>query len=339
MMVALVTGASGFVGSHVVDALRSQGMPVRALVRHAAAAQELRNAGVEVQVGDVCDPRVLQEAVRGVDVVYHCAAAVGPAYSPREIHDISLAGARHLLEALKQNGSGRAVILTSVNVLGTRNLDAATEDMPCRRSHDASADVKIEIEALTREYVQRHGVDAVILRPGLIYGPRDRHNLPQMIRALSRGKFAFIGSRDNIAPIVYISDVVEAILRAGRTPASRGRIYHVTDGSRTTIGQFIDRLAELIGCPPPRKVLPYAVPYLACVLFDTLAALRLYRGRPPISRASLRHLGTSRSFSIDRAANELGYVPRISYQEGLSTAVKWIEEHAYGHAVVSRFAQ
>jgi 2-alkyl-3-oxoalkanoate reductase len=334
-MGALVTGASGFVGSHVVAALREQGVPVRTLVRTDAAAQPLRDAGIEVQLGDVCDPRVLVEAVRGVDVVYHCAAAVGPSYSPRQIHDISLAGARHVLEALKRQGSGRAVILTSVNVLGSRNLDAATEDMPCHRSHDASADVKIEIEALTQEYVRCHGVDAVILRPGLIYGPRDRHNLPQMARALRRGKFAFLGSRDNIAPIVYISDVVEAMLLAGRTSASRSRIYHITDGSRTTIGQFVDRLAELIGCPPPHKVLPYAVPYLACVLFDTLSALHLYRGRPPVSRAGLRHLGTSRFFSIERASQELGYVPRVFYQEGLSTAVKWMEEHAHGHSFVA----
>jgi nucleoside-diphosphate-sugar epimerase len=333
-MVTLVTGASGFVGSHLVEALRSQGAQVRALVRTPAAAGELRDADVEVQVGDVCEPQVLAEAVRGVDLVFHCAAAVGPAYSPREIHAISLAGVRHLLEALRRQGSGRAVILTSVNVLGTRHLDPAGEDMPCRRSRDASADVKIEIEALARDYEQRQGVDVTILRPGLIYGPRDRHNLPQMIRALRRGKFAFIGSRDNIAPIVYISDAVEAILHAGQTPAARGRVYHITDGSRTTIGQFIDRLAELIDCPPPAKVLPYAVPHLACVVFDALAALRLYRGRPPVSRASLRHLGTSRYFPVDRATKELGYRPRVLYQEGLSNAVHWLEEHAHGHAFV-----
>ena len=173
-------------------------------------------------------------------------------------------------------------------------------------------------------------MDVTILRPGLIYGPRDRHNVPQMIRALRRGQFAFIGSRDNVAPIVHVSDVVQAILRAGRTPASRGRVYHITDGSRTTIGEFIDHLAGLIACPPPAKVLPYAVPYLGCLLFESLARMRLYRGRPPIARSSLRHLGTSRSFSIERASCELDYVPRVPYREGLVTAVKWIEEHTNG---------
>jgi 2-alkyl-3-oxoalkanoate reductase len=334
-MAVLVTGASGFVGSHVVDTLLAQGQAVRALVRNPAAAKELHTKGVEVRVGDVREQHVLMEAVGGVEVVYHCAAAVGPAFSPREIHDIGLSGAHHVLEALRQAGAGRAVLLTSVNVLGTRHLENATEDLPCRRSGDASADVKIEIEALTREYEQRHGVDATILRPGLIYGPRDRHNVPQMIRALRRGRFAFIGSRDHVTPIVHVRDVVAAMLLAGRTPAARGRVYHITDGSHTTIGEFIDHLAGLLDCPAPRKVLPYLVPYLGCRFFEALAWMRLYRGRPPIARSSLRHLGTSRFFSIARASKELGYLPHISFQEGLNTAVKWIEEHSDGHATVT----
>jgi nucleoside-diphosphate-sugar epimerase len=334
-MVSLVTGASGFVGSQVLDALRSQGQMVRAHLRDSSAAAELRQAGVEVIVGDVREPNVLAAAVRGADVVYHCAAAVGPAFSQREIHDIGLSGARNVLEGVRQAGAGRVVLLTSVNVLGTRHLEHATEDLPCRRSGDASADVKIEIEALAQEYAQRHGVDTTILRPGLIYGPRDRHNLPQMIRALRRGKFAFIGSRENLAPIVHVSDVVQAILLAGRTPESRGRVYHVTDGSHTTIGQFIDRIAELIGSRGPTKVLPYAVPRLGCFAFEMLGALRLHRGRPPITRSSLRHLGTSRFFSIARAQKELGYVPRVLYREGLKNAVAWIEEHSHGQVPVA----
>jgi nucleoside-diphosphate-sugar epimerase len=333
-MVTLVTGVSGFVGSHLLDELLARHASVRALVRNSANAGELHNRGVEVLTGDIRDPQVLATAVRGVEVVYHCAAAVGPAFSPREIYDVGLSGARNLLEGLRQAGSGRAVLLTSVNVLGTRHFDASTEDLPCRRSGDSAADVKVAIEELAHEYEQRHGVDTTILRPGMIYGPRDRHNLPQMIRALRRGKFAFLGSRDNVAPIVYVSDVVQAMLLAGQNAAARGRAYHITDGSRTTIGQFIDRLAELIGCPPPRKVLPYAVPYLGCLAFEWLARLHLYRGRPPIVRNTLRHLGTSRFFGIERAKKELGYVPQVPYLEGLSIAVKWLEEHSDGHPAV-----
>jgi nucleoside-diphosphate-sugar epimerase len=322
----LLTGACGFVGSHVLDELLVRGDSVRALVRNASQAEELRQRGVEVLVGDMLDPSSLADAVRGATTVYHCAAAVGPTYTPRQLHDINLQGAKNLLQAMRSAGGGRLVLLTSVNVLGTRHLDPATEDIACRRSHDAAADVKIEIEEFAQEHAQQHGLDVTILRLGMVYGPRDPLNLPQMARALRRGKFAFIGSRDHIIPIVFVRDAVEAILLAGTAPAARGRVYHITDGSRVTIGQFVDHLATLLDCPKPQKVLPYAVPYFGCVLFEVLAGLRLYRGRPPIARNSLRLLGTSRYFDITRARQELGYAPRVLCTEGLAAAVSSLKE-------------
>jgi nucleoside-diphosphate-sugar epimerase len=224
------------------------------------------------------------------------------------------------------------VLLSSVNVLGTHDLDPATEDLPCRRSGDPAADVKIEAEQLALDEHRRHGLDVTILRPGFIYGPRDTRNLPKLAGAVRRGKFAFIGSRDNVVPIVHVSDVVQAMLLAAQAPAARGRVYHVTDGSRTTVGAFVDYLAELLHCPPPQKVLPYAVPYLGCVVFEAWGWLR---GRPaaaPITRASLRFLGTSRFVDVRRAREELGYDPRVTYREGVATTLRWIEEHSDGRA-------
>jgi nucleoside-diphosphate-sugar epimerase len=333
-MISLVTGASGFIGSHVVaELLEEKGGSVRALVRRADPHPPLPHfgggeggGGADVRIGDVRDSSVVQDAVQGVDVVYHCAAAAGPASSPREAYDISLTGTRNVLEGLRRAGTGRAVLLTGIIVLGARNLDAATEDLPYQRTGDPGSDVKIEIEQMAWDYVQRHGVDVTVLRPGMIYGPRDRRNLPQMSRALRRGGFAYIRSRNNVMPIVYITDMVQAMRLAARTPEARGRAYHITDGSSTPIGEFIDCLAGLLGCPPPQKELPFIVPYLGCLVFEWLAALRLYRGRPPISRTSLNYLGYSRIIDISRARRELGYEPRISYRDGLPLAMKGLEQ-------------
>jgi nucleoside-diphosphate-sugar epimerase len=320
-MVSLVTGASGFIGGHLAtELLAEKGGSVRVLVRRAESAAEL--PGADVRIGDVRDANVVGEAVQGADVVYHCASGARTASSPRVARDIALTGTRNVLEGLRQAGSGRAVLLTGLIVLGARHLDAATEDLPYRRSGDPLSDVKIEIEQMAWEYVQRYGVDVTVLRPSLVYGPRDGHNLPQMIRALRRGGFAFIRSRDNVLPIVYIGDMAQAMRLAARTPAARGRAYHITDGSRTTIGEFIDCLAELLGCPPPQKVLPFVVPYVGCLLFETLALLRLYRGRAPISRTGMNYLGYSRGIDITRARRELGYQPQISYRDGLVLALK-----------------
>jgi nucleoside-diphosphate-sugar epimerase len=334
-MPALVTGASGFVGGHLVDELLARGINVRALVRRPEAAPGLRERGVEVLVGDVRDPAVLQDAVRGVEAVYHCAAAVGPACTPREIREVGLAGVRNLLEATRASSAARVVLLTSVNVLGTRDIDPATEEIPCRCSGDVSADVKIEIEALAGEYERRQGVDVTILRPGLIYGPRDPFNLPQMIRALRRGRFAYIASRGNVIPIIHVSDVVQAMLCAAQVPAARGRVYHVTDGSRTTIGEFVGYLAELLGCPPPRLVLPFALPYLGCFAADFIGRTGLRRGPARINRATLRFLGTSRFVDISRARRELAYAPRILYREGLAATVHWLEGQPHAQTAVA----
>jgi 2-alkyl-3-oxoalkanoate reductase len=322
---SLVTGASGFVGSHLItELLAEKNGSVRALVHRAQPTTELR--GADTRVGDVREPRFLQDALQGVDVVYHCAAAAGPAASEKEVCDTALTGTRNLLEGLRQAGTGRAVLLTGVIVIGARYLDSATEELPYRRSGDPTHDVKIEIEQMAWEYERRHGVDVTVLRPGLIYGPRDRRNLPQIIRALRDGRFAYIGSRENVMPIVYISDMVQAMRLAARTPAARGRAYHITDGSRTTIGEFIDCLARLLDVPPPRTVLPFFVPYLGCLFFESLSGLRLYRGRAPITRTNLNFLGYSRYIDSSRARRELGYSPRVSYRDGLALALKATEE-------------
>ena len=327
-MRTLVTGATGFVGSQVMDQLLARGEGVRALVREPARAAALRARGVEVALGDVRDLAVVQAAVRGVRVIHHCAAAVGPHFSKREIYATNLGGVRNVLEALSRQRAGRLVLLSSINVLGTRNLDPATEDLPCRRSADPGADVKIAAEALAHDYHQR-GVDVTILRPGFIYGPGDPHNLPRLARAIRRGGFAYLGSPANVVPIVHVSDVAQAMLLAAAAPAAAGRAYHVSDGSRTTAAQFVGRLAELLGCPPPEKVVPYSVAYLGCVLFEWLGRLHLRRGPGPINRPALRFLGTSRFVDIRRAREELGYTPRVGYYEGLADAASRLGEHSY----------
>ncbi len=321
MRMTLVTGATGFVGSQVVDELLSRGEAVRGLVRDPAKAAKLRERGIEVIVGDIRDPGPVSQALQGIDVVHHCAAAVGPLYTGREIRETNLGGVRRLLKEARAASVGRVVLLSSVNVLGTVNLDPATEDLPCRRSHDPAADVKIEMERLALEVAHGLGPEVVILRPGFIYGPGDPGNLPRIIGALRRGKFAYIGSRDNVIPIVHVGDVVQAMLLAAQAPSANGRTYQITDGSRTTIGQFIDRLADLVVCPRPQRVLPGFIPRLGCVVFDGLRFV-IRRCPAPINRSGVRFLGTSRYVDIRRARKELGYAPRVEYREGLADTLR-----------------
>jgi len=310
-------------GSHLVKDLLAEGQHVRGLVRSEDQAAALRSQGAEAVVCDVRDPAAVTTAVNGVDVVYHCAAARGGRYSRDEIYAINLGGARNVLEALRQAGKGRLVLVSGIGVLGIRNLDNANEDFPYRRSNDPHSDVKIDAELVALDFHRRYGVDLTILRPGLVYGPRDT-NTPRLLDAIRSGKLVFIGSRENLIPMLHVSDMVQALRLAAAAPQATGRIYHLTDGQQTTVAQFIGYLAELINCPAPQKVLPYAIPCAVCLLFEWLRRLHLTISSGPIKKDGLRFLGTSRSFDITRARQELGYSPRMTFREGMAATIQSI---------------
>lgn len=323
-MTTLVTGAAGFIGGHAVRELRRRGLPVRGLVRSEAQAAGLREQGVEVVVGDIRDAATVTQAAAGARAVLHCAAAVGHHYTQDEIYAINLEGVRNVLDALKQAGAGRMVLVSSINVLGSRDLHNATEDTDYRYAKDPHADVKIDAERLALDYHRRQGVDVAIIRPGLIYGIGEK-NIPRLLDAIHRGKFRYLGSRGHIVPMVHIDDVVQALLLAAEKPAAAGRVYNITDGAATTIGQLVDCLAEASGAAPPEKVLPLAVPKAACLVFETLQRLKLRNKPGPINRVGLRFLGTSRSIDISRARRELGYEPSVKFPEGMIANVRALQ--------------
>ena len=119
------------------------------------------------------------------------------------------------------------------------------------------------------------------------------------------------------------------MLLAARAPSANGRVFQITDGSRTTIGQFIDQLADLLECPRPRRVLPGFLPRLGCVVFDGLR-LVFSRCPAPINRSGVRFLGTSRYVDIRRSREELGYAPRVGYREGLTETLRELAGPAKG---------
>jgi nucleoside-diphosphate-sugar epimerase len=259
-----------------------------------------------------------------VNVIFHCAAASGRP-PKKELYEANYRGVKNLLEGMSTEEQVRLVYVSGLSVLGIRHLRPATEDMPWRRSGEYAANIKIEAEKLILDHHRRLGRDAVILRPAIVYGPGDE-NLSQVLQAVREGKFAYIGSRNNIIPMVHVEDFVQAMQLAAGEPQANGRTYHITDGSETTIGEIVDYLADLSGSPRPKLVLPYFIPYAGCLLFQSLRALRLWSAPPPIEWASLRFLGTSRSVPIARAQRELGFSPRFSFREGLAASFRKMEE-------------
>lgn len=315
-MTSLVTGATGFIGRHLLAQLARDGQQVRALYRDEQKRRHYLVHGEEAVRGDACEPNVLRAAVNGADAIYHCAAAHSTC-SAEEIRRTNLASVECLLEAVRTTApTARVVLLSSLNVLGNESFASATEDSPRRATHDLHVDLKIAAEEEAERAIAS-GLNIVMLRPGLVYGQGDPH-LAKLASVVARGKFVFIGSRGNIVPLVHVSDLVQAMMLAAKASANTSRVFNITDGSATTIGELVSLLAKAVGVSEPTRVLPAVVPRLAMTVFGLI-------GREgPISRSALRFLGASRHVDISLARRELGYDPRVQIEQGIAALADWL---------------
>lgn len=336
-MTSLVTGATGFIGRHLVTELQRRGQTVRALYRDEAKRKTHLASTVETTVettvkttvkttvettveaiqGDACDADVMRQAVAGVETIFHCAAAHSTCPAD-EMRRTNLQSVRCLFDAVEAaEGSPRIVLMSSINVMGNRNYSGATEKNTSRkRTKTPHVDLKIKAELLAEEQ-QAAGQDVVIIRPGLVYGDGDA-NLPRLAQAIKRGKFVFIGSRNNVVPLVHVSDMVTAMVAVANHPKP-SPVYNITDGSATTIGQLVSELCKAIGCEVPEKKLPLIVPKLVVLIFGLL------RRDGPISRSALQFLGTSRHVDIALARNELGFEPQTDSATGIAALTDYFQ--------------
>ena len=157
----------------------------------------------------------------------------------------------------------------------------------------------------------------VIVRPGFSYGPRDWTVLPKLLKALRSGRFAYFGSGDQVLNCIYVKNLVHAIFLAAEVPEAVGQVFNLTDGGRVTKRQFIGRVAELAGLPPPRRRIPLWLARALAALMERRAKRRGATEPPLINKARYKFLGLNLDYSIDKARRVLGYEPPFSIEEGL----------------------
>ncbi|BDG07429.1 NAD-dependent epimerase/dehydratase family protein [Anaeromyxobacter paludicola] len=335
-MPVLVTGAAGLVGSHVVDALLRRKAVVRALLLPREPAARLLEAGVEVVRGDLGDPASLRGAVAGVDRVLHCAARTGP-WGPRpEYERANVAGLRALLEAARAAGVRRLVHVSSAIVHGTDAPAPRDESAPLRPEPNPYSWSKIEGERLLEAAAREGGLEVVVVRPGLVFGPRDAGSFGRFARMLERGEMVQIGDGRNHLPLVYVGDVAEAVVLASEAPGAAGRAYLVVNDEPVTQREYLAALAAELGVPPPRRRIPYRVALTLAQLAEALVRVSGRAGPPPLTRFGVRMLGGENRFVIRRAREELGFEPRVGLAEGVRRGVAWYRAEARARAEEAR---
>lgn len=331
MPAALVTGATGQVGSHIVERLLADGWSVRALVRDPAAAAWLVPLGATLAPGDVRDGASVRAAAAGCDVVFHTAALV-TAGSWDAYRAVNVEGTRNVIAAAREFGA-RLMHLSSVAVYGSaaRYRDAPTDEETPLAPLDADAwyaRSKRESEALVFAAHHAGTLWATAVRPDVIYGRRDRQFVPRVARGLARGVFPLVAGGRSVLAIVHAANVADGAVRAAACDAAGGRAYNLANDFPVTVREF----AALAGRGLGRRV--RFVPVAAPVARAGIAALALglrAAGRTGLAlhvRSSLDFLTRDNPFSSERARRELRWAPAVEPATGIPEAFRWWVERA-----------
>jgi nucleoside-diphosphate-sugar epimerase len=330
----LVTGATGFVGSHVAEALVARGDAVRTLARAGSDTTLLDRLGATVIRGDLTDPDAVKQAANGADAVIHCGAKVGDWGPVADYRAVNVEGLRHLLDAVLGKPLGRFVLVSTLGVYAARHHYGTDETEPLPDNHiDGYTQSKVEAERLALQYHRKQAVPVTILRPGFVYGPRDRSVLPRLVGRLKERTVIYIARGRYALNTTYVENLVDAILLAVDSPKAVGEVFNITDGEFVTKRRFLEAVADGVGVPRPRGSVPVWLARIVANWRENVFRRKNKPHPPRATQAQLKFAGLNLDFSIAKARTRLGYIPRVTFDDGMRAAIEWYRREQGSGAV------
>ncbi len=324
----LITGATGLVGSHVAEEATKRGIRVRALVRPASNVKLLQKWGVEWVSGSMTEPYSLKAAMHGVTHVVHCAAMVGDWGDPRRYHEVNVTGLESFLEAARECDTlERFVHISSLGVYPVRDHHGTDESSPTSTAGiDGYTKSKVDAEEIMTHYVKREKVPAIALRPGFIYGPRDKTVLPRIITRLRDGKASYIGDGETLLNNTYVKNLVDAIFLALERHDHIGEFFNIRDERLVTKREFFETIAVYGALPKPKREIPLGAAKAISTGWEWLWKAINMDSAPLLSQATVKFLGYNLDYSIDKAKKELGYKPQFDFKDAMQTTLDWYRQ-------------
>jgi dihydroflavonol-4-reductase len=315
----LVTGGTGFIGSHLAEEGRGRGAQVVVLglterPEERANAELLARMGAEVLPGSITDAELCRRAARGATHIFHLAVAMREGgKSDQFFQSINLDGTRYLLEAASVERVERFVYCSTIGIYGHRAPGITREDSPLRPGN-IYEQTKVSAEKLVREFAEKCALPATVLRPADVYGPRDQRLL-KLFKGVSRGRFPLFGSGEGRRHMVYVDDVVSAFFKACERQEAVGKGIIVAGPKAYTLRQLLDEITRATGSKRYGVRLPLApMLALAAVVEDVSAALKV---DPPIYRRRMDFFHSDSEFDISRARRVLDWEPKVDLREGV----------------------
>ncbi|MEW5736650.1 MAG: NAD-dependent epimerase/dehydratase family protein [Thermodesulfobacteriota bacterium] len=321
----LVTGATGFIGSHLVLANLAKGRAVRAFALPGdPGIAALQAKGVEVVSGDISDFEAVNRAVAGVRLVFHCAAMVTD-WAPEELFlKVTVQGTENICRACLAHKVKRLVYLSTNDVFGLSESSVMDEESPLSLWGEPYSDNKILAEQLLRTFVADQRLPASWVYPCWVYGEGDKTFVPLLADAIAKKEMLFWRKGVLVWP-TYIENLVELLMIIAEDSRALGQGFLVHDGESTTLQEFCAAIARAIGRKPPTLTLPYGVAYAAAVVLEGIWRAFKIHTRPLLTTYAVKNLGSRLKFSIAKAERVLGWRPKVSHEEGMRRTLAWIK--------------
>jgi nucleoside-diphosphate-sugar epimerase len=323
-MVTLVTGSTGFVGQYLVkQLLADEKRQVKCLARKNSNIGSLKKLGAEIVFGDITKPESLTNATADVDVVYHTAGYIETGFRQHydKLYKTNVEGTRNLLEASAKGNLKKFVYFSSMGAIGTRNVEGLVkEDVACEPDTQYGKS-KCEAEKVVSNYFNESGLPVVIIRPSTVYGPGEKHNFLTLTRAVKNRKFMFIGDGSNLTSLCYVDNLVDAVVLAEKKGANGG-VYHVADGRPYSWKEIVLTIERELGIKVRIMHIPLGIARMGGSFFEGISRLSS-TSEPPLYSGRVKTLSDNFAFNITKAKEELGYVPRVSFEEGLRLTIQW----------------
>jgi nucleoside-diphosphate-sugar epimerase len=314
---AFVTGGSGFIGGRLIRRLGGDGWSVRALARSDRSARAVEEAGATAARGDLDDPDSLRDGAEGCEVFFHAAAYVEEWGSRADFERGNVEGTRNALDGARGAGVRRFVhVGTEAAILAGEPLVDVDETAPLRPDSKALyPSTKAAAEQLVRD--ASDGLETVVIRPRLVWGPGDTTILPGLAEAVRSKKFAWIGGGTHRTSTTHVDNVVEGLV-LGAERGKPGEAYFVTDGEPVVFREFVTDLLATQGLEPPDRNAPRALVGALAAAGEGAWRLLPLPGAPPVTRMAFWLAALDTTIDISKARRELGYEPVITRERGLA---------------------
>jgi len=320
MVKVLITGAGGFIGSHLVESQLEQGHQVYSIdLRNDRLDHLAEDPNLEIVTGDITDTTLVAQLLDGVDFLYHLASAhLDLRLSDTHYWQVNVEGTKNLLQMAHSANVKRVIHCSSVGVFGEITNPPANETSPCT-PNNVYEQTKLAGEKVALEIARQTGLPLVVARPAWVYGPRCPRT-EKLLRTIRKGRFVMFGDGQTLRHPIYVADAVQGLELCLETSQAVGQVYIIAGETTITIAQLVRTVAEALEVPPPSIRLPVTLGKMAG--WGLQLAFKPLGRQPPFSQRSMDFFLKDNAYDISKAKRELGFQPQVDLQTGLAQTLQ-----------------